>query len=78
MSDDEAREDISDLLYDYCAFRGTGYLSESNPETLDLLKSYDTNINYPMGEAFYINHYSTPYNLRWKLRGKKEWWLKPN
>ena len=66
----EVKENADYLLYDYCAYWGTGYVTYERPELSKLLCKY-TEIEGTAKKELYINHYSSPYNLRWRLRGKK-------
>jgi len=69
---EEAMENADYLLYDYCAYHGTGYISEERPELSKLLCNHtELGDEFSIKKKLYINHYSAPYNFRWRLRGKK-------
>lgn len=59
MQNDEATENVWDLLYDYCNFHEIGYLSEIRDidhKTFDDFMGYT--VKFPMGESFLLNIYS--------------------
>jgi hypothetical protein len=69
---EDAKENADYLLYDYCAFHGTGYISEERPDLSKLLCNYtELGDDFSIKKKLYINHFSAPYNVRWRLRGKK-------
>lgn len=59
MQNDEATENVWDLLYDYCNFYEIGYLSEIRDIDHKIFDDFmgDT-VKFPMGESFLLNIYS--------------------
>lgn len=53
FADAEARDNVSDLLYDYCDLHGCGRLIDFRDSTQRLLDAYECeNLSYPFGMVF--------------------------
>ncbi|SDO14954.1 hypothetical protein SAMN04487897_1099 [Paenibacillus sp. yr247] len=73
LSGEEASDNLWDLVYDYCAYHGSGYTSDARNFVEQLGDDYmGDNYLYPQGKVFYLDHYAAPYNLRWKLLRRKK------
>jgi len=76
LSGEEAAANIWDVLYDYCHFRGYGFLSDTRDSVEKIVASYEgESYAYPMGRIFSLNHFVKPAKWWWRfthrMRGRK-------
>ncbi|OME41444.1 hypothetical protein [Paenibacillus odorifer] len=70
---EEACENLWDILYDYCAYYGSGYPSDHRDIEEQLFDEYNgSQFIYPQGKKFYLDYYAPSLSLKGKfLRHKK-------
>lgn len=75
LKEEEATENVWDLLYDYCFYYGCGYLADIRSDLGKTFADYVGNsYTYPMGKAFTLNLCKPPTTFLDKFlnRSKKQ------
>ncbi|UHA72045.1 hypothetical protein [Paenibacillus sp. 481] len=71
LQNEDAQQNIWDLIYDYCAYYDCGYPSDLRDEVEYLQDDFQgVNFLFPQGKKFGLNHNVRP--LRWWKYGKKK------
>ncbi|MFC6650290.1 hypothetical protein [Paenibacillus rhizoplanae] len=70
---EEACENLWDILYDYCAYYGSGYPSDKRDIEERIFDEYnESQFIYPQGKVFYLYHYAPSLSLKEKLLKQKK------
>ncbi|WP_339249086.1 hypothetical protein [Paenibacillus sp. FSL P2-0136] len=70
---EEACENLWDILYDYCAYYGSGYPSDKRDIEEQIFDEYnESQFIYPQGKVFYLDHYAPSLSLKGRLLRRKK------